>query len=74
MAEGVCPVCGSRIDFLEYSGREFVRACFTVGEGGEAEYICWETVDVDGGSMEYRCPKCYNVIASNEKDALKVFK
>ena len=60
-----CPNCGKEIDHLTYSANEIIVAKFTK----DGKYIDETHADVDGESIEYNCPECFEPLFRGEDDA-----
>lgn len=62
-----CPSCGGEIDHLDYHKERDYDAEVRVSDGRLERSNEWSNVD----TVAYTCPKCDEVVARDDKDALK---
>ena len=66
-----CPKCGGEIDSLVnvQSGYNFYD--FNLGDNGEVLYESRDEFEADGKVNEWQCPKCREVLFTDEGEAIK---
>lgn len=67
---GKCPKCERKIEDLNYNSKVAVWQKFSVSNG-EPDYGAMEDYG-EHYDETYCCPYCDKVIATNEKDAIKI--
>lgn len=65
----ICPKCKEKIENLSYNSKVSVTQIFSIEEK-IASYSSMGDYG-DHSEEEYKCPECYETIATNEKDAFK---
>jgi len=64
-----CPECGKEINYLIFSGEEYVTATVSLRKNGTIDYTNWNSCGGFGDIMDYSCPECHAILFDNEEDA-----
>jgi hypothetical protein len=63
-----CPKCEQEIDRLVNWSSSLHKYLFTIDKKGDADYE--ELDEVVGDINDYECPECWEVLFSDEQDAI----